>query len=69
MTINRSYKITRCAALIEIDGEALLIKLSSKRWQQILADVKDDNGGDLHVSKVPNQSIFDAISENREGRS
>lgn len=56
-------KISRAAALIETNGEVVLLKLSVQAWQEVLAIAARDSGGTLTVSKVPNQAILDQISE------
>lgn len=53
-----SHGITRAAALVEIDGEVLLLKLSSAAWQEILTICVRDNSGKLVAAHTPNQQIL-----------
>lgn len=55
-------KISRAAALVELNGEVMLLKLSTQAWQEILAIASREGKGSLVVSKVPNQAILDQIS-------
>lgn len=56
-----SHKISRAAALLELNGEAVMLKLSVDAWSAVLAIATKDGGGQLVVAKVPNQAIFDGI--------
>jgi len=56
------YKITRQAALIEIDGEVLVVKLSVAAWAQVLAIAAKEGGGELVVAPAPNQAVLDLLS-------
>lgn len=60
-----SHKFTRAAALVELDGEVMLLKLSASAWQEVLAIAARDNGGQLSVASVPNQRVLDDINEPR----
>lgn len=55
-------KMTRAAALIELNGETLMLNLSTAAWQAILSIAARDANGQLLVARVPNQSILDQIS-------
>ena len=56
-------KFTRAAALLELDGEALILELSNAQWERVFAIAAEDSPGQLPVALVPNQRIFDAINE------
>lgn len=56
-----SHTITRQAALIELNGEVMVLKLSSQAWQQILAIAAKESGGTLSVAPVPNQAVLDSL--------
>ncbi|MBS0987825.1 hypothetical protein PY793_09465 [Acetobacter fabarum] len=62
MTNTKPNKINRAAALVEINGEVMLLKLSTHAWQEILDIAARDAGGELVVSKVPNQNVLNDIS-------
>lgn len=53
--------ITRQAALIELNGEVLALKLSPQAWQQVLAIAAKDGGGTLSVAPTPNQTVLDDL--------
>ncbi|WP_025827430.1 hypothetical protein [Acetobacter okinawensis] len=55
------HKISRAAALLELDGEAVVIKLSAEAWSAVLAIAAKDAGGEFAIARVPNQTIFDVI--------
>lgn len=55
------HKISRAAALLELDGEAVVIKLSAEAWSAVFAIAAKDAGGELAIARVPNQTIFDVI--------
>jgi len=57
-----SHTITRSAALIEIDGEVLVLKLSPAGWAQVFAIAVKEGGGQLVAAPVPNQSVMDVLS-------
>lgn len=57
-----SQAISRAAALIEIDGEVLLLNLSAQAWQEVLSIAARDAGGTLPVARVPNQAVLDSIN-------
>lgn len=59
---NIPNKISRAAALIELNGETFVLNLSSTAWHEILSIAARDAGGQLPVARVPNQSILDQIS-------
>ncbi|MFT9115412.1 MAG: hypothetical protein ABF443_15165 [Acetobacter malorum] len=56
-----SHKVTRAAALLELNGEAVVIKLSVEAWRAVLAIAARDAGGTLSGAKMPNQGIFEVI--------
>jgi hypothetical protein len=56
-----SHKITRQAALIEIEGEVLVVKLSAEDWSKVLAIAASEGGGQLPVARCPNQTILDVL--------
>lgn len=56
-------KITRQAALIEIDGEVLVVNLSSEAWAKVLEIAVKEGGGELIVAPAPNQAVLDLLSE------
>jgi len=56
-----SHKITRQAALVEINGEVLVLKLSPAGWSQVLAIAANEGNGQLVVAPVPNQSVLDEL--------
>ncbi len=60
-----THKITKTAALLELDGEVVMLNLSNDAWNEILAIAARDNGGKLSVGCIPNQEIFDAIDLNQ----
>lgn len=53
--------ITRQAALIEINGEVLVLKLSPAAWAQVLAIAAQEGEGQLVVAPAPNQSVLDVL--------
>lgn len=55
------HKISRAAALLELDGEAVVVELSAEAWSAVLAIAAKDAGGELAIARVPNQTIFDVI--------
>lgn len=55
------HKVSRAAALLELNGEAVVLKLSAEAWSAVLAIAARDAGGTLSVAKVPNQGIFDMM--------
>lgn len=61
-TNNMPTKMSRDAALIELNGETFVLNLSSTAWQEILSITARDAGGNLPVARVPNQSVLDRIS-------
>lgn len=56
-----THTITRQAALIELNGEVLVLKLSPQAWQQVLAIAAKEGGGSLSVAPTPNQTVLDAL--------
>lgn len=56
-----SHKITRQAALVEINGEVLVLKLSPAGWAQVLAIAAKEGSGQLVVAPAPNQSVLDVL--------
>lgn len=56
------HKITKSAVLIELNGEAVILKISAQGWNEILAIAAREAEGELCVAKVPNQDIFNLIS-------
>jgi len=56
-----SHKITRQAALIEIEGEVLVVNLSAEGWSKVLAMAASEAGGQLPVARCPNQTILDVL--------
>lgn len=58
-----NHKFTRAAALVELDGEVLMLKLSTSAWQEVLAIAARENGGQLSAAAVPNQRVLDDINE------
>lgn len=57
-----SHTITRQAALIEIEGEVMVLNLSADGWQKVLAIAAAESGGQLTVVPCPNQMILDVLS-------
>lgn len=62
MFATSNHTITRQAALIEINGEVLVVKLSSAGWSQVLAIAAREGGGELNVAPAPNQAVLDMLS-------
>ncbi len=56
-------KFTRAAALVELDGEALMLKLSAEQWDRVFEIASEGSAGQLPAARVPNQGIFDAINQ------
>lgn len=56
-----SHVITRQAALIEIDGEVMVLRLSPSGWSQVLAIAAKEGNGQLVVSPAPNQGVMDVL--------
>lgn len=56
-------KFTRAAALVELNGEALMLKLSVEQWGRVFAIASESSSGQLPVARVPNQAIFEAINQ------
>lgn len=56
-----SHTITRQAALIELNGEVMALKLSPQAWQQVLEIAAKESGGTLSVAPVPNQTVLDSL--------
>lgn len=57
-----AHTITRQAALIKLNGEVLVLKLSPQAWQQVLAIAAKEGGGTLSVAPAPNQTVLDALN-------
>ena len=57
-----NHKITRQAALVEINGEVLVLKLSPAGWSQVLTIAATEGNGQLVVAPAPNQSVLDVLS-------
>lgn len=57
-----THTITRQAALIEIEGEVMVLNLSADGWQKVLAIAAAESGGQLTMAPCPNQMIFDVLS-------
>jgi len=57
-----SHAITRQAALIEIEGEVMVLNLSADGWKKVLAIAAAESGGQLTMAPCPNQMIFDVLS-------
>lgn len=55
--------ITRQAALIEVDGEVLVLNLSSKAWAQVIDIAAKEGGGQLVVAPAPNQAVLDLLEK------
>lgn len=60
------HKISRAAALLELDGEALAINLYAEAWSAVLAIAAKNAGGELAAARVPNQTIFDMIGSPKQ---
>lgn len=56
-------KFTRAAALVELDGEALMLDLSVEQWHRVFEIAAESDPGRLSAARVPNQGIFDAINQ------
>ncbi len=56
-----THTITRAAALIELDGEIHILKLSRQGWERVLAIAAREAGAQLRVACVPNQASPDAL--------
>ncbi|QNM95448.1 hypothetical protein [Chitinimonas koreensis] len=57
-----SSTFTRAAALLELDGNIVLLQLSSAAWHQVLAIAAQESGdGRLPVAMVPNQAVLDLL--------
>ena len=56
-----SHVITRQAALIEIDGEIMVLRLSPSGWSQVLAIAAKEDGGQLVVSPAPALGVLDVL--------
>ena len=57
------HTITRQAALIEINGEVLVLKLSANGWAQVLQIAAKEGAGELIAAPAPNQAVIDLISK------
>lgn len=55
-------KFTRAAAIVELNGEVLVLKLSQSAWQKVFAIAAEEHGGDLVAAPVNNQHILDDLS-------
>lgn len=58
-----ALKFTRAAALVELDGEALMLELSVEQWHRVFEIASEGNSGRLSAARVPNQGIFDVINQ------
>lgn len=57
-----SQTITRQAALIELNGEVLVLKLSPAAWAQVLQIAANEGAGQLIAAPAPNQAVLDLLS-------
>lgn len=57
-----ALNFTRAAVLVELDGEALALKLSVEQWHRVLDIASEGTPGKLSAARVPNQKIFDVIN-------
>jgi hypothetical protein len=57
-----AMKITRQAALVEVNGEVFVLQLSPAGWSEVLAIAAKEGGGQLVVAPVPNQAVLDELS-------
>lgn len=54
-------KFTRAAALVELDGEVLVLKLSKPAWLKVLDIAAQENGGELVAASAANQRVLDEL--------
>lgn len=57
----KTHSFTRAAALVELDGEVFLLRLSASAWQEVLAIAVRDGGGTLPLTRVPNRGELDSL--------
>lgn len=62
MATTLNHTITRQAAIIEINGQALVLKLSPAAWAQVLQIAAGEGGGSLNVALAPSQAVLDLLS-------
>lgn len=56
-------KFTRAAALVELDGEVLVLKLSNSAWLKVFDIAAQENGGELVAASAVNQRVLDELNK------
>lgn len=56
-------KFTRAAALVELDGEVLVLKLSQSAWLKVLDIAAQESGGELVAAPAANQRVLDELNQ------